>query len=136
MSIHIHKAGGVFIKDRTFLIARSHGKTFFIAPGGKLEEGETAQEALVRELDEELQVTVRAEDLTEFGTFHAAAAGKEDTQIRMDVFIVEKWEGEITPSSEIEEVMWINSHLPEGIELGSIFQHDVLPRLKEKDLID
>lgn len=132
----IHKAGGVFIKDRKFLTARSRGKSFFIAPGGKLEEGETAPEALVRELEEELQVVVHEKDLTLLGTFHAIAAGKDDTQIQMDVFVVEKWDGDIIPSAEIEEVKWIDSHLPEGFELGSIFHHEVLPRLKERDLID
>ena len=54
----------------------------------------------------------------------------------MDVFLVKKWDGEIKSASEIEEVMWINSSLPAGIKLGSIFQHDVLPKLKTLGLID
>jgi 8-oxo-dGTP diphosphatase len=135
-TIDIHKAAGVLLRDRKFLITRTHGKDFFIAPGGKVEVGETVTEALRRELQEELGISVAENDLKEFGVFYAPAAGSEDKFLQMDVFLVEKWEGEIAPASEVEEMMWIGSIVPEGIKLGSIFQHDVLPKLKEKNLID
>ncbi len=135
-TVDIHKAAGVLIQDRKFLITRSKGKSFFIAPGGKLESGESVSDALRRELKEELQIEVSTTDLKELGTFYALAAGQDDKYLQMDVLIVEKWVGEIVPAAEVEEIMWINSTLPEGIELGSIFQHDVLPKLKSLDLID
>ncbi|MBP6888590.1 MAG: NUDIX domain-containing protein [Candidatus Pacebacteria bacterium] len=134
--IDIHKAAGILIEDRKFLIARTLGKSFFIAPGGKLEKNETAEGALVRELKEELNIDVGVCDLAPFGTFFASAAGNEDSYLQMDVFMVKDWSGEIIPASEVEEVKWINSQLPSGTELGSIFYHDVLPKLKEMGLID
>ncbi len=134
--IDIHKAAGVLLQDRKFLITRSKGKDFFIAPGGKVEAGETVTKALQRELQEELNITVTEGDLKEFGTFYAPAAGREDQFLKMDVFLVEKWNGEVTPASEVEEMLWIGSELPEGITLGSIFLHDVLPKLKEQNLIN
>lgn len=51
--IDIHKAGGILIKDRKFLVERSKNKTFFIAPGGSIEPRETPKQALVRELKED-----------------------------------------------------------------------------------
>ena len=51
-TVDIHKSGGVLIKDRRLLVTRSKGKDIFIAPGGKLEEGETAVQAIVREMME------------------------------------------------------------------------------------
>lgn len=134
-TVDIHKAGGVLIQDRQFLVERSKGKEIFIAPGGSIEPGETPEQALVRELMEEFQVTVKEEDLEEFGTFYAQAAGQEDKRVRMDVFLVKKWQGEPTPDNEVEEIRWINSN-PGAIALGSIFEHEVLPRLKQSDLID
>ena len=134
--IDIHKAAGVLLRDRKFLITRTKGKNFFIAPGGKVETGETVHQALIRELSEELQINVSDADLQEFGTFYAPAAGSEDKLLQMDVCLVDKWEGEVTPSSEVEELLWIDSTVPDGITLGSIFQHDVLPKLKERNLID
>lgn len=131
----IHKAGGVLIRDKKFLISRSRGKDFFIAPGGKLEHGESPEISLQRELKEELTIDIDIEKLEEFGTFYAPATGMVDTYLQTDVFLVPEWRGELKPSNEIEEIMWIDSHLPEGVKLGSIFHHEVLPRLKEKGMI-
>jgi mutator protein MutT len=118
------------------LITRSKGKKFFVAPGGKLEPGESIEDALKRELKEEVEIDVSSDDVEAFGTFYALAAGHEDKYLRMDVYMVHRWKGEIIPSHEIEEIRWINSTLPTDIELGSIFHHDVLPKLKERGLID
>ncbi|MGK2896295.1 MAG: NUDIX hydrolase [Candidatus Saccharimonadales bacterium] len=133
--VDIYKAGGVIIKDRRFLVTRSVGKDIFIAPGGKLENEETAIEALVREMNEEVQISIDTSTLEVLGSFIAQAAGKEDKTLKMDVFIIHDFEGSIVPSSEVEEVMWVNTQT-EDVLLGSIFEHDVMPLLKQRDLID
>ena len=133
--IDIHKAGGILIKDRKFLVERSKEKQFFIAPGGSIEKGETSKQALIRELMEEFKIIVAENDLEEFGIFYASAAGQEDKYLQMDVFLVHSWEGEPTPDNEVEEFLWIDSNLSLDIKIGSIFEHEVLPRLKERDLI-
>lgn len=132
----IHKAGGILVKDRRLLVVRSKGKDIFNTPGGKLEAGETSEEALQRELLEEIRIRVTEDQLEAFGTFYADAAGQEHLTIRMDVFTVKGWQGEINPDSEIEEIRWINSHDAEEIPLGSIFHHEVIPRMKQQELID
>ena len=131
----IHKAGGVIIKDRHLLVTRSTGKDIFIAPGGKLEADETAIQALVREMREELSVSINSSDLEYLGTFSAIAAGKENVKLRMDVYTVGGFTGELTPSNEVEEMKWVNTQT-EGVVLGSVFEHDVIPLLKQRDLID
>lgn len=133
--IDIHKAGGVIIKDRKFLVTRSVGKDIFIAPGGKLEEGETPTEALAREMFEEVQIQIHTASLEVLGTFFAQAAGKEGQMLQMDVFVIRDFNGEVSPSSEVEEIKWINT-LTNDIKIGSIFEHDVMPLLKQRDLID
>ena len=134
--IDIYKSAGILIKNRKFLISRSKGKSFFISPGGKIEQGENKFTALQRELHEELHIKVEINNLKEFDTFYAMAQGTNDKYLKMEVIFVEKWAGIITPSNEVEEILWINSNLPNNIELGSIFKHDVLPRLKQLNLID
>jgi 8-oxo-dGTP diphosphatase len=133
----IHKAAGIIIKDRRLLVERSKGKDVFVAPGGKLETGETSAQAVMRELKEEFQLDITENDLEAFGTFYAEAAGSHNTgkKLRMDVFMV-KYTGMIVPDSEVEEVRWISSDIPADIEVGSIFAHEVLPRLKERGLVD
>lgn len=131
----IHKAGGAIIRDRHLLVTRSAGKDIFIAPGGKLEEEESVLEALAREMNEELQIFVDTSTAEPIGSFYSIAAGKTDKKLRMDMFIINDYQGEIAPSNEVEEIRWINS-VTEGIEIGSILVHDVMPLLKQRDLID
>jgi len=137
MNYDIHKAAGIIIKDRKLLIERSYGKDTFMAPGGKLEAGETPRDALIRELKEEFQLEIWDQDITEFGTFYAEAAGSHNKgkQIRMDVFMVQKF-GNVGRDNEVEEIRWITSDVPKDIQLGSIFAHEVVPRLKAQNLID
>ena len=136
MHTDIHKAGGILIKDRRFLVTRNRGKDIFYAPGGKLEKSESPEEALIRELKEELSITVEEKDLEPFGTFTAPSAGDESHTIEMQVFRVNAWQGTITPTEEIKELAWISSTPPPTMKLGSIFGHKVLPRLKQQGLIE
>ncbi len=131
---NIHKAAGIIIRDKKLLVERSTNKDFFISPGGSIEEGETAKEALVRELMEEFQIDVKKEDLEEFGTFYADAAGRPGEALRMDVFVVSDYNGEPTPNNEVEEIDWITSNFGDK-SVGSIFAKDVIPMLKGQGLI-
>lgn len=137
MAYDIHKAAGIIIKDRKLLIERSYGKDVFMAPGGKLEPGETPRQAVIRELKEEFQLDIHDQDIEEFGTFYAEAAGSHNAgkQLRMDVFMVNTF-GDVKPDSEVEEIRWITSKIPHDIQVGSIFAHEVVPRLKARGLID
>jgi 8-oxo-dGTP diphosphatase len=134
----IYKAAGIIIRDRRLLVEKSNGKDIFMAPGGKLEPDETPKQALVRELKEEVQLTVKETDLEDFGTFYAEAAGSHDAgkRMRMDVFFVHNATGDILPDNEVEEVRWISSNIDPDIELGSVFAHEVIPRLKNQKHID
>lgn len=132
-----HKAGGVLIKDRKLLAGRNKDKIHFLTPGGAIEAGETPKQALIRELIEEVQITVTEDDLEELGIFYAPAAGNEGSILRMDVFMVKNWEDqEAKPDSEVEELVWLSSNVPENITVGSILEHHIIPQLKSADLID
>jgi len=134
--VDIHKAGAVILDGHgNFLVTRAVGKDIFVAPGGKLEEGESVLDALAREMMEEVQVVVNTETAEHLGTFRAVAAGSESRMVEMDVYLIHDSTGEPVPSSEIEEIMWVNTHT-EGVPIGSIFEHDVMPLLKQRELID
>lgn len=132
----IYKSAGILIKDRKLLVERSKGKDFFIAPGGSVEEGETEKQALKRELLEEFKINVSEHDMQEFGEFHAQAAGQEHRLVHMHCFTVNKWFGEPEPDNEVEEIKWVTSNDLGNLKIGSIFEHDVIPRLLEENLID
>ncbi len=71
-------------------------------PGGKIEPGETPEEALVREMREELAVTLKSDDLVPF-TF--ASHGYDSFHLVMPVFLATRWEGEPTPQ-EGQSLAW------------------------------
>ena len=132
----IHKAAGIIIIDRKLLVEKSKNKEFFIAPGGSIENNENPKQALVRELLEEFQILVSESDLEEFGIFCHSAAGQDGKTVCMEVFKVKGWRGDIRKDNEVEEIRWITSRIPNDIKVGSIFEFEVVPRLKQQDLID
>jgi mutator mutT protein len=90
-------------KKQIFATARGYGefKGRWEFPGGKIEEGETPQQALVREIKEELEATVLVDELIDtieydYPTFH----------LSMDCFWCEVVEGELK-LLEAEAVKWL-----------------------------
>lgn len=132
----IYKASGIIIVGRRVLVERSVGKEFFIHPGGKIEPGETPKQAVIRELQEEFRIEVHESDLEEFDHNTAPAANSPEVAVHMEVFLVKKWRGEITPDNEVEEIRWLTSDVPKDIKIGSIMEHETIPKLKARNLID
>lgn len=90
------------------LLVRKAGTVAFMQPGGKIEPGESAFDALVRELDEELGLVVDPGATHHLGSFRAAAANEPDTVVRAEVFALET-DAELEARGEIEELLWIDS---------------------------
>lgn len=100
----IDKLAYIYIVDEKVLVTRSQGKDAWYIPGGKREHGESDEQALIREIKEELTVDLLPETLEYYGTFEAQAHGKpEGTIVRMTCYRGE-FEGVMEPSSEIEKI--------------------------------
>jgi mutator protein MutT len=131
----IHKAAGIIIQRGKLLHEKSMGKPAYIAPGGRIEEGESPKQALIRELKEELSITVKEADLEPFDMFTAEAANHPGQIVHMQVYTVKKWQGDIKAANEVEKLLWLDSTIPAGISVGSICEHRIIPRLKQLGLI-
>lgn len=108
------------------LLVRKRGSTAFMQAGGTIEHGESALAALTRELREEIGLVLDP-DLTEYiGSFRAVAGDEPDTVIRAEVFALSTTLG-FLPSGEIEEVIWLDTDEPTGIELAPLTRDTVLP---------
>ncbi|MBD2096546.1 NUDIX domain-containing protein [Trichocoleus sp. FACHB-591] len=97
----------ICIRDRQVLCARTMGKNVFYLPGGKREKGESDWEALCREVQEELNVSLIAETLTEVMVQEVAHGYTEPTQVTMRCFQAD-YRGEIIAHSEIESIAWLS----------------------------
>lgn len=103
-------------------------------PGGQREEGESDQDALVREIQEELRVILIPESIARLEEFSGQAHGKpEGTMVRIRCY-TEDFTGTLTPASEIEEFGWFRADA--DTNLLSIAGISILRWLKERDLVD
>lgn len=103
----IDKLGWIEIRDGAILMARSKGKDTFYVPGGKREAGETDEQALAREVSEELSVEIVGGTLKFVGIFQAQAHGKpEGVQVKMTCYQAQ-YAGDIAAAAEIEDIRWM-----------------------------
>lgn len=100
-------AVALFDTDGRVLIAqRPEGKSMaglWEFPGGKVEAGETPEQALIRELREELAVDTVESCLAPF-TF--ASHAYDDFHLLMPLYVCRKWTGKVTPM-EGQQIKWV-----------------------------
>ncbi len=105
----IDKLAWIEIKNQHILTTRSTGKDKYYIPGGKREVGETDVQALTREIQEELSVTLTPETINFLGVFEAQAHGHpEGTTVRMTCYTAD-YTGTLAPAAEIEEMRWLTN---------------------------
>jgi 8-oxo-dGTP diphosphatase len=96
--------------DRRVLIAqRPEGKTLaglWEFPGGKVEPGERPEVTLIRELQEELGITVEEPCLAPL-TF--ASHAYESFHLLMPLYICRRWEGLVT-AREGQQLAWVRAN--------------------------
>ena len=74
-------------------------------PGGKVEAGETPEQALIRELQEELSIDVSQVCLAPF-TF--ASHAYPDFHLLMPLYVCRRWKGDVV-AMEGQELAWVRA---------------------------
>ncbi len=96
----------VDIEGRVLIAERPEGKSMaglWEFPGGKVEPGETPEQCLIRELEEELAIKTWQSCLAPIAF---ASHTYDDFHLLMPLFACRKWEGMIDPQ-EGQRVAWV-----------------------------
>ncbi|HEY3737000.1 MAG TPA: NUDIX domain-containing protein [Jatrophihabitans sp.] len=95
-------------EDGEYLLVRKRGTQAFMNCGGKIEPGESPEEALRREIHEEVGMDVGQRVLTPLGRHTAPAANEPGWSIDCDLFAVLLEDKSLaTARAEIEELRWV-----------------------------
>ena len=102
----IDKLAWLEIQGNRILLAKSYGKDKYYIPGGKRELGETDEQALLREIQEELTVRIDPRTLQFIGVFEAQAHGQPAGVVVKMTCYAGTYSGELQASAEIEALKW------------------------------
>ena len=107
----------VILRDRAgrWLTVRKRGTSCFMHPGGKPEPGESAAEAALREVGEEIGLRLAPEVLEPLGHVRTAAANEPGFTLLADVFLA-PCAVDPQPAAEIEELRWIDPRQLSAVE--------------------
>ena len=103
----IDKIAYLHLVDGKVLSTLSKGKDKYYLPGGKREGSETDVQTLVREIKEELSVSIVPATARLYGVFEAQAHGKaEGVLVKMTCYTAD-YTGQLAADSEIAEIVWL-----------------------------
>lgn len=130
----IHKIIAIVIEDNKFLMVRKAGKDIWTSLGGKPEAGESEEEALIREIHEEVDCEATA--IKKLGDFEAPAVF-DDAIVKLSTYLVKLNGNPKISDDELEELRFIDKeYKQQGIKLPPSVEEQIIPFCIENKLLD
>lgn len=132
----IGRAAGILLKDNKVLLMWRHnkGSTYYVIPGGGIEEGESIEQALEREMYEEVNLKVtKYSKLFEFVNDFSSKYNAP----RMDhYYLITEFAGEIKLGDpELSRQSPNNIYRPEWVEIDKLAELNLMPEEAKGRLI-
>ena len=130
------RIGAVILKDKKLLLVTGYECAVYWTPGGKPVEGESHEEALKREVLEELDVQINGE-IKRYGDWQDRKEDGVFSDMQNHYYLVEGYEGEIKPMAEITKVKWFSKEdfLSGKFRATSGSREFLIPKLIEDGLL-
>ena len=109
---HIYIASAVILNtNNELLLVRKKGSNYFQLTGGKIDPNENEIQTVIREIKEEIGLSISMSELTYLGEHETHAVNEAETIVNGSIFIV-KVENDFIPiiANEIEEYIWLNNN--------------------------
>ncbi len=130
----IKVATGLLLRDGAVLMCQRKGSKIYPLhwefPGGKLEPGESSEQALHRELFEELHISIANPE----AWWHEVATYSNGITYDLTYYLIREFEGELH-NTEFESIAWIEAnqlselqHLSGNANIIALLIHEGIPR--------
>lgn len=123
------RVAAIIIKDNKVLLMRrvKEGQEYFVFPGGGINEGESAEDAVIREIKEELSLDIKIDKLL----FQIENRGQQESY-----FLIKEFSGTLELSGPEKERMnennqyyptWIDLNM--ALDLSSLYPEEARQKL-------
>ena len=127
-----YRVAAIVRRKNDYLVCRSKRDNFCYLPGGRVKDGESSLEAVVRELQEELEVVAKVERLAFSVENFFSLRGKRVHELCLYYEVV-------LPGSELllrvadddDELLWVNAAETKEVNLKPDFLRDQLENLPQ-----
>ena len=134
------RVSALIIEDKKLLLVIAKNTRYYFTPGGGIKRGESTQNALRRELKEELSVEVI--DFRPYLNYEYMLpreyklAENENILSKVSCYLV-KYRGKIIPKNEIQQIFWCSRKNFESGEpkIGIGTRKYIIPKLIEDKLL-
>lgn len=126
------RVGALIVKNKKLLLVTGKNAEFFWTPGGKIDERETHEVCLQRELQEELGIAIHSS--TFYKTFIFSL---QDHQKQTGHYYFINFKGKLRPSREINKIYWFSrrNFISGKPAISQGLREQIIPQLIEDGLL-
>ncbi|MCC9041397.1 NUDIX domain-containing protein [Myroides sp. M-43] len=110
------------------LTVRKKDSSYYMMAGGKIEKGELPEQTLIRELNEELNLTITSKDFILLGTHSTTAVNEPNTIVTAHIYHVIVSSVNLQPAAEIAEVKWLTKDTYQNTKLAHLLEEFSIPK--------